>query len=372
MATIMDYLKWRGDLGLKQDMFNEVDNLILSELAYVDLKDFVPAAGSGSCITIRQAAADFFDLNDEKDLRQARTFIWEAPFLMREMAKYPRFAQMELCNYRECFDDVQQMQFAAFQVKMQDGTTYIAFRGTDDTITGWKEDFNMSFIQPVPSQLAAAEYIRDTVRGGSGKLRLGGHSKGGNLAIYAAVRAPARIKRRIIEVYNNDGPGFDHDMLAEKDYQEMLPRIKSIVPEDSVVGMLLEHEEHYMVVKSSQSGIMQHDAMSWQVSGRHFETVSQVSQSSRRLNEAVSSWINSLTPKQRAEFVDTLFSIITASGAGTLSDIRAERFESASAAWKKYAALDHGTKQMLRKMLRALSGELGRVHKSEHSRKEKT
>lgn len=366
MANIEDYLQWRGDLSFQQDAFNAVDNLILSELAYVDLKDIVPTIENGGSITLRQAAADFFELNDEEDLRKVQSFIWEAPFFMQKMAQCPRFAQIELCNYEDRIDNDEQMQFAAFHAKLSDGTTYIAFRGTDDTLVGWKEDFNMSFIQPVPSQIAAVEYVKKTVKAGSGKLRLGGHSKGGNLAIYAAVKSTARIKRRIIEVYNNDGPGFDHDMLAEQAYQDMLPKVKTIVPEHSVVGMLLEHEERYMVVKSTQMGIMQHDAMSWQVTGNRFDTVKEVSRSSRLLNEALSSWINGLTPKQRAAFVETLFSIITASGAKTLSDIKAERFSSANAAIKVYTSLDRGTKAMLRRILRSLSGEFGRARRNKN------
>lgn len=366
VANIEDYLQWRGDLSFQQDAFNAVDNLILSELAYVDLKDIVPTIENGGSITLRQAAEDFFELNDEEDLRKVQSFIWEAPFFMQKMAQYPRFAQIELCNYEDRIDNDEQMQFAAFHAKLSDGTTYIAFRGTDDTLVGWKEDFNMSFIQPVPSQIAAVEYVKKTVKAGSGKLRLGGHSKGGNLAIYAAVKSAARIRRRIIEVYNNDGPGFDHDMLAEQAYQDMLPKVKTIVPEHSVVGMLLEHEERYMVVKSTQTGIMQHDALSWQVTGKRFDTVKEVSRSSRLLNEALSSWINGLTPKQRAAFVETLFSIITASGAKTLSDIRAERFSSANAAIKVYTALDRDTKAMLRRILRSLSGEFGRVRRNKN------
>lgn len=363
MGNIGDYLRWRGDLTFKQDPFNVVDNLVLAQLSYVDLKDIVPSVSSGEKITLKQAAEDFFELNDENELKLVQSFIWEAPFFMREMAKHPRFSGMVLSNYVDCVNTDEEMQFAAFHVGLGDGTTYIAFKGTDDTIIGWKEDFNMSFMTPVPSQRAAAEYVNRTVHSGSGKLRFGGHSKGGNLAIYAAVKSNARVRRRVLEVYNNDGPGFDKNMIADPLYQEMLPRVKTIVPEHSVVGMLLEHEERYMVVKSSQNGMMQHDAMSWQVMGNRFETVKKVSPASAVLNEALSRWINSLSRKERSEFVETLFSIITASGARTLTDINTDRFNSAGAAFKMYTSLDRGTKSMMRKMLRSLSTEFDRARR---------
>lgn len=363
MGNIEDYVKWRGDLTFKQDPFNEVDNLVLAQLSYVDLKDIVPSPENGDKITLRQAVTDFFELNDEQELKLVQSFIWEAPFFMREIASHPRYANLLLSNYVDCVDAKEEMQFAAFHIGLGDQTTYIAFKGTDDTIIGWKEDFNMSFMTPVPSQTAAAEYVNRTVRAGTGKLRLGGHSKGGNLAIYAAVKCSPRIRRRILEVYNNDGPGFDKEMIMDAIYQQMLPRVKTIVPQHSVVGMLLEHEERYMVVKSSQNGVMQHDAMSWQVMGNRFETVKSVSPASAVFNEAISRWINSLSKKQRSEFVDTLFSIIMASGAKTLSDINADRFNTAGAAFKMYTSLDRNTKSMMRKMLRSLNSEFDRARK---------
>lgn len=221
----------------------------------------------------------------------------------------------------------------------------------------------MSFIRPIPSQLEAAEYVNETIKYSRRKIRLGGHSKGGNLAIYAAVKAKPSLKRRIIAVYNNDGPGFDREMIESEEYRQMLPKIKTIVPEHSVVGMLLEHEEKYMIVKSSQTGIMQHDAMSWQVCGNRFETVKSVDRTSRMLNEALSNWINGLSRMQRSEFVETLFAIITSSGAVNLSDLSADRFNFAGSALKMYSSLDRETKIMLRRMLKSLTGEFDKARK---------
>ena len=363
MANIEDYLLWRGDLTFEQDEFNLVDNLILAELAYVDFKDIIPAAGSGEKITLKQACDDFFELHDEEELKLVKSFIWYAPFFMKKMAHTKRFADMLLGNYALHNNEEKQVQFGAFTAEPGDGSIYVSFMGTDDSLIGWKEDFNMSFIRPIPSQLEAAEYVNETIKYSRRKIRLGGHSKGGNLAIYAAVKAKPSLKRRIIAVYNNDGPGFDREMIESEEYRQMLPKIKTIVPEHSVVGMLLEHEEKYMIVKSSQTGIMQHDAMSWQVCGNRFETVKSVDRTSRMLNEALSNWINGLSRTQRSEFVETLFAIITSSGAVNLSDLSADRFNFAGSALKMYSSLDRETKIMLRRMLKSLTGEFDKARK---------
>lgn len=222
----------------------------------------------------------------------------------------------------------------------------------------------MSFLSPVPSQKDAVRYIDTTVQRSEGKLILGGHSKGGNLAVYASVFARPSVKKRIITVYNNDGPGFDSDFVKHPDYLAILPRIKSIVPYGSVVGMLLNHDGDYEVVKSSQSGLMQHDSMSWQVIGPDFETEQELSPKSKRLNAALSAWIDGLTREQRAEFVDTLFSLVTASGAKNLSEISTARFKNINAVLKSFRELDKSERAMILKIFASLTGEIGKAYKS--------
>lgn len=367
MANMEDYLQWRGDLTFEQAPFNDVDNLILSQLAYVDWKGIIPGTDMREGITLEAAAEIFFGLYDEKELIKVKSFIASAPFFMRKAAVTERFKHIWLTNYVDHIDESAEKQFSAFHALLEDGTVYIAFKGTDDTIVGWKEDFNMSFIMPVPSQIEALEYLNDTVRFRSGKLRLGGHSKGGNLAVYSAVNAPPRVKRKILEIYNNDGPGFDKKMVQSTEYQELLPRIRSIVPEQSVVGMLLEHDEDYKVVKSSNKGIMQHDAMSWQVLGNDFETVRCVSARSSQLRDAMGSWIDGMKNEDRSAFVETLFTLITASGAQTLSDLNSDFLKSANAALKAYTQMTKENKAMMRRMLLSLSDEIGKVRRTKRT-----
>ena len=238
MGNVMDYLEWRGDLTFEQSPFNDVDNVILAQLAYVDFRDVIPSVQMNRGITLKKASEIFFDLHTEEELSRDKSFIKDAPYLMKKAASTKRFKDVILSDYVDTIDETLEKQFGAFHIKLTPQLTYVAFRGTDDTLVGWKEDFNMSFISPVPSQEDAVKYLNDTCSYIRGRLYVGGHSKGGNLAIYSAINCNKRVKKKIKCVYNNDGPGFDISVIKSEEYQSMLPYIRSIVPENSIVGML--------------------------------------------------------------------------------------------------------------------------------------
>ena len=345
MGNIMDYLDWSGDITFEQSPFNEVDNVILAQLAYVNFRDIIPSPEEKRSITLKEASQMFFDMYTENELKQDKSFISEAPFLMKKAAASKRFGNLILSNYVDTVDETLEKQFGAFHIRISPKHTYVVFRGTDDTLVGWKEDFNMSFIM---------QYIR-------GRLYIGGHSKGGNLAIYSAVKCSERVRKKIDCVYNNDGPGFDVNMIKSAKYQAMLPLIKSIVPENSIVGMLLEHDEDYIIVKSSQSGLMQHDAMSWQVLGAFLVKAKKLSAQSRRLNKALSSWINSVDNERREEFVETLFGLLYASGAKNLSDVSADRLRSTREVIRQYAGLDKDSRTLIKNMLLSLTDKISKA-----------
>ena len=361
MPNVIDYIEWRGDLTFKESPFNEVDNIILSQIAYVDLSEVVPDVESRLSVTLEKACDTFFQYHDEEELKEVKSFIWQAPFLMRKAASCARFREVKLSRYSYIVDEDIQTQFAAFTADLGDGTVYVAYMGTDDTLVGWKEDFNMSFLSPVPAQTMALDYLNAIGRFIRKKIRVGGHSKGGNLAIYSGMYAGNAVRKKIIQIYNNDGPGFDKGIINSPEYIRIKPVLTSIVPYRSLVGMLLEHDNDYMVVSSSEKGVMQHDAMSWQVKGAAFVKERGLSQSSRTMNETLSNWINSIDRIEREEFVDTLFEIISASGATTLSEIQSDRHAWAGASLKLYAGLPKKEKTMMRKVLLSLTNEFDKA-----------
>ena len=347
MSNIMNYLDWRGDLTFEQSPFNEVDNLILAQLSYVDFKGIVPGIQYNETVSLQEANERYYNMRTEKEIQSDKSFTRLSPILMKKMTETKRFQNIRLGKFICKHDYTEEKQFSAIHFYLDDETIYVAYRGTDDTLVGWKEDFNMSFMTPVPSQLEAVDYINTTVTDRSKKLYLGGHSKGGNLAIYAGVYGDIVIKNNIIHIYNNDGPGFPREILQNPLYKNMLPRITTIVPESSIVGMLLEHEEDYKIVKSKQVSFMQHDAMSWEVLGPVFVYCEELSHGSQILDHTIKSWLDGISTEQRELFIDSLYSILEATGAKTLSDLSLAKFKNINLVLKSFNALDESTKNML-------------------------
>ncbi len=316
MADLFDYLKWRGDLSFQQDPPNEVDALIFSGLSYIRYGDSV-AKHPDAQVSLLEAAEEFFGLEDKEN----RILLKKDLDLIYQASQSRRFGDVKLYQYQDIRDDAQELQFAAVTFLLDDGSAFIAFRGTDSTLVGWKEDFNMSFMQVVPAQLMAADYVRKIDGELWRQLRLGGHSKGGNLAVFAAARSSPMVQERILQVFNNDGPGFTDYLMGDVGYQAMVPKIRTIVPQSSVIGMLLEHEEPYTVVRSKQIGILQHDYYTWDVLGNHFIPMQEMTADSRFVNVTIKNWVADMDNQQRSELVDAMFGLLNLGEVDSALDI---------------------------------------------------
>ena len=348
MANILDYLSWRGDLTLAQSPFNEVDNLILAELSFVNFTGIVPGPGEGEGVPLHAAAEAFFRSHEGGDMGMGVLVPDEIPTLLRKMAECPRFREMKVNCFCDHLDVRKAEQFAAVTVELGDGSIYLSFRGTDDTIAGWKEDFLLGCQPEVPAQKKAVAYVKAVAaQYPRRKLMLGGHSKGGNLAVYGGIFVPLAIQRRISAVWSNDGPGFYGAVLETPQHARLEGRVHSIVPKSSVVGMLLEHEESYTVVDSDQVGLWQHDGFSWQVLGTGFVTLREVSRQGRRNDLALKEWVRRLPVDQRERFVDGLFEVLTASGATTLTDLKEDGFRAAGAMVRAMKDMEKDTRDAL-------------------------
>lgn len=349
MANILDYLDWRGDLTLEQAPFNEVDNLILAELSFVDFNGIVPGPGVGNGVELCQAAEQYFAQLPEGENQDMGVLVPDViPEMLRKMADSKRFGSMRLNAFKDLLDVEKEEQFAALAIECGDGTVYFSFRGTDDTLTGWKEDFNLACMPEIPAQKEAVDYTTAVVRQyPRRKLRLGGHSKGGNLAVYAAVFCPAAVQKKIQSVWSNDGPGFNRSLLKEPRYGKVADRITTIVPKSSVVGMLLAHDEDYVVVDSNQQGLMQHDGFSWQVLGTRFVHLRNVDRQGHIHDQVMREWVQNMSQEQREKFTEGLFSVLEASGARTLSDLKDEGLKAAGAMVKAMKSMDKDTREAL-------------------------
>ena len=353
MANLMDYLDWRGDLTLAVSPFNEVDALILAELSFVDFEGVVPPPEVGRGVRLNEAAEAFFARHGGRDVDMGVLVPDGISQMLRKLMASPRFCGMTLNGYEALLDDEVEEQFSALTIDLGNGSIYISFRGTDDTIVGWKEDLNMSFLEEIPSQKQAVDYVARIARQYPEKtLRIGGHSKGGNLAVYSAAKSSGDIQERIVAVHNNDGPGFIWDISKTPGHKRIAGRIHTVLPQTSVVGMLMEHEKHYQVVYSTYDGLYQHDGFSWQVKGTQFVHLDDFSREGKLVDEALSSWADSLNTKQREALAEALYSVFTATGAKTLSELNEEKLKSASAMLKTYKNLDRESRRMVSEMFK--------------------
>ena len=345
--NIIDYLKWRGDITFEQVKLNEVDNLILSQLAFVDFTGIVPSDPSAPPVTLKQAAMQFFFENDVKKIKRPGLIISPQTFKMfRMMADCKRFANLELSAFVNEIDLEQEKQFCAMTIRLKEKLSYISIRGTDDTIVGWKEDFNLSFLDEIPSQKRVVEYVNAVISAQSGNFYIGGHSKGGHLALYATVKCAPEHKNRVVASFSNDGPGFSKAFTELLEYQEAKSKFHVYMPQNSIVGMFFENGDKRRVVKSNQVGVFQHDGMSWEVMGPGFVRVKKIGNDAINtvlLNER----IHALPPAARKHFVDVLFGMLESTGVKTLSELNAGSIKHLITMIRTFSDLDKKERELM-------------------------
>lgn len=313
--NIIDYLKWRGDLSLKASPFNEVDNLIISQMAYTGFDEYFKLKDS---YTISELSDLFFNDHTDEEIMASKSFVKLAPFVLREMANSIRFKDCLVHDFVSTIDEKTFEQFCCFQVDLSDHTTYVAFRGTDDTIVGWHEDFCMSF-EIVPAQVAAKEYIQKLSP--YRKYRIGGHSKGGALALYAGLNAPRKGKN-IINVYSNDGPGLNRKYLSKEElegYENIKNKIIKIVPEFDFFGVLFSKDYITKVVKSDAVMLLQHSAMSWLVEGTKFVETT-LSEESKMIEVNYREFLDNANEEECKAFTEEIFDVLRDNNVDTVSE----------------------------------------------------
>ena len=352
MANIFDYLDWRSDVPFSADPFNEVDNLVLSELAYTNFRDIVP--DDGTEVPLLDACAAFFSKHTREELLAGKSYTAKAPLLMEGMTGGARFRDITLSHYVDEVDPQQGLQMSAITIALPDGCRFIAFRGTDGTLVGWKEDFNISFLSETAGQKRAVQYLDQVGSSLDGSFIIGGHSKGGNLAIYAASFCRPEIRNRIRAVYSNDGPGFRQDILDSEGYLNIVERSVQIVPDTSVIGQLLSNKSPRRVVKSSASGIVQHDGFTWQVQRNRFEQAA-MSSSGEMIGQTLGGWLEQMDDESRASFTETVFSLIESTEKDTFSEISEQKLKSTGAIVNAGLEMPKEKRQELMKIL----GQLG-------------
>ena len=308
MGNILDYLKWRSDLTLYQYPLCEVDNLILSQLAHLRWEvGLVPdATNTLHTLWLRMDGKDFahgITANDDR-------------MLLPLAAQSKRFGEIQVLHYVNDYSEEEDKQFAAVTFLLPDDSMFISFRGTDGTLVGWKEDLNLCLPNPIPAQMQAQSYLTDILKAHPNlPVYVGGHSKGGNLAMYAAATLPEELVYRLKGVYCNDAPGLSDTVFLSNGYKRLVPILHAFVPQSSIIGMLLMHPETYSVVRSNSMSILQHNPYTWQVKFGEFIRENELQNSSVYIERVLKKWLAELDDDHRRQFINTLFSILEATEA---------------------------------------------------------
>ncbi len=351
MGTILDYLKEYGDYTLEEKPFSDVDSLVLCQFAYLKFDGMVPGpAEKMPAVSVQELAKhrDYDNLYADERYRKDNTALFQGIYQSR------RFGDMRLWNYVNLIELDQETQFSAVICGLSGGITYVAFRGTDETIVGWKEDLNLAFSEPVPGQLLSVQYLEQAARTVQGRFYVGGHSKGGNLAVYASMSCDGGVRDRIERIYDHDGPGFRPEVRRNSAYEEIEDRIHKTVPRSSLVGMLLYTEGNYKVVESKTIGLAQHNPYTWLIKDDSFRVVEEIRAGRKFMDQALNEWILSLDQQQMHTFVDTFYRVVQASETDNLIDFTANWFQSLHKIGAALKEVDGESANVIFQIMRAL------------------
>lgn len=346
-SDICDYIDWRGDLSFETSPFCEIDALVFCQLSYINFSGLAPETFSSS-IKLSELSKLFFASSDFESRSDMGMLIDSKSIeLLKKAGESHRFADVAVTGFVSRYDSRKEEQFSALTFVLRDtsvlnhGKIFVAFRGTDDTIVGWKEDFNLAFLEQVPAQQDALAYLQNAVSEfKKHDIIVGGHSKGGNLAIYSAAFLDEKSKKNLETVYNFDGPGFSQESLDSDAFFSVKTKIVSVYPQLSIVGMLFHHYEPCKIVLSDEKLVMQHNPFSWFVKGTEFETKEEFDSGSELFFKSFNSWFERIQPGQREQFVETLFGLLGSTNAVTNTDLSRDALKNTGKIIKAFTQLD--------------------------------
>lgn len=343
--TLFEYVEKYGDKSFKELKFNEIDNVILSLVSYIDFTDIV--SKSRNKIVLKEASQKYFQKHSEEEEKRNIFSIRSAIKLFKKISNYERYNTLTLHNYEKIVNDNE--QFGAICIDILEDLMYVSFEGTNEDIVGWKEDFLLAYKFPTASQDDAIVYLEKVVGFKNTKVIVGGHSKGGNLALVSALYSSFWVKNRIIKIYNNDGPGVLKEQLESNNFSKLKDKYVHIVPQNSIVGILL-YNDNYQVITSTSIGIFAHDALSWQVDDTIFMKDKLVDKNKEFKNIFIE-WLEKYNEEERKKCIDELFMILEENGINSLLDIKNDKLRSIYKIVKSSTKISSDSKKMLSKLI---------------------
>ena len=359
MTGIIDYLETVGNLNFGEKEFSKIDALIFSQLAYVDYKDILD---DNNKAYISDAAMKYFSLHSGEEIENMIGISQKCAFLLKECAKSRRFAEVRISNYVNNVSGEIDKQFSAVNFLLPGGQLVVAFRGTDITVTGVKESAMLSYIFPVPAQIEALYYFQETALRSTGKVILCGHSKGGNLAVFAGVNCANSLKKKIDAIYEFDAPGFPKWFFERYDFLQIKERIHLITPQSSIIGRMLNHDLQPEIVHSTaSSGLKQHSVYSWEIKNGDFVEESSYDDLSDNISNYLNEMIDYVGDDELELFYNTLEYIVTEMGINDFYDLKGFDLKRAITLINSLSTLNEEQKERFNKMLRKVSADLTRL-----------
>lgn len=312
----LDYLDWRGDLPFACSPVNGADLVLFTLLGKADLSG--TGADGDTPVPLPEAFGSYFRMNAENNAAAFVASHHTVP-MFDKVRSCERYREVSLAMFVNKIVPEKTEQFSALTIRLN-GVSFVTFRGTDDTLVGWKEDFRLAAMTGIPAQLDAEKYLLSVAKTFDGPIVVTGHSKGGNLAVWASVKAPESVQDRILNVVSYDGPGFPKSVLSSPEYLRIAHKIVSVVPEHSVVGMILNHAGTQQIVRSQTSGISGHDPLTWEMNRSGLIPAPSLSDTSTSFHNTQDDVFSKMDQRQLDELVEGIFGVIDASGAVRISD----------------------------------------------------
>ena len=322
MKNMLDYIKEFGHVSFEERAFSEIDALVLTELEYLPLEKVVPSDENGeNFVTVKEIAEYMQEHKQELFDENPMMITQERHEVSQVIADAPRFQSLKFFGVVSEWDKDTTKQFAAVTVEVEPSVRLVVFRGTDETLIGWKEDFLMTYSPLVAAQTDAKEYLAKQASLFDGDLMVSGHSKGGNLAIYAAATQEEDVQLRIVDIFCFDSPGLYRSVLETKGYQNIVPLAMRYIPQDSLVGLMLESEVPYVIVKSNATGAMQHSAMTWEIEDGQFIKMEKLTKNSQLNDQTFKKWTESVSDEEFELFWNVFFELLFSVGIDTVNDL---------------------------------------------------
>ncbi len=350
MPNMLDYIKWRGDLSFSEKSPNEIDSVIFSMLVCIDLG----AVCGGRELTFAEAAQNYCADGDYEGVNLG--LIMPSKNINKmfcDSAKTKRYGGVLITDFDARTSDEDCYQFAAATFHLSSKRMMVTFRGTDDSLAGWREDCRLSFLDEIPAQRFAVEYLEMiAAKYPDKKIYITGHSKGGNLAVYSAVNCSDEIKPRIARAFCHDGPGLSYSMVNSPKYRAMQRKLSIFIPQSSYIGIMFEKGGKYTVINSTGKGLLQHDPFTWVLDGPKYERLPELSKKGKKNEEQFRARMRKMTPQEKENVVETLFSIIESTGARTLTDFTEGSAKKLIAIVKGYGGLDKEKRELIVTLLK--------------------